>query len=456
LITEKLANYVAGIKSLDIPDRAIEVARSAITDFVGVTFAGSKDESGRIITQFAKSMGGQGPCAVIGGGFRTSPYLASLANGTMGHALDFDDGGSFGHSSVVLAPTVLALGESLGTSGRDVIAAYIVGFEAVLPVHSTVGSVHYGRGFHGSATTGSLAAALSASWLLKLNAHQVRMALGIAASLAGGLRQNFGTMTKPLHAGNAASNGIKAALLAHAGFTADENIIEAPLGFAKVLGFEAEVDWAKVSEGLGRSFSIIAPGSGGIHYKLYPSCAETTTSIDAAVAIFECYHPDLEEISEVQLGVNGTEGAVLIHHRPRTGLEGKFSLEYTVARALISGKLKVEHFSEAAVNEPRVKALIEKMRWVEKYPQPKPGSRKTFGPNSVTVKLKNGQEFYQEMLSPKGSRQNPFSKEDLQAKYRDCASMVLPTSDVSASLDILNNLEKQLNIHPLMDILVKN
>ncbi len=454
MITEKMALFVAETRTDDIPQKAFSIARSAISDYVGVTFPGSLDPGGKIISEFARRMGGPGPASVIGCGFRTSPLLASLANGVMGHALDFDDGGSFGHASVVLAPTVLALGEALGSSGKDVLAAYIVGFEAVYPLHSVVGSVHYARGWHGSATTGTLAATAAAAWLLKLDVPRVRMALGIAASSAGGLRQNFGTMTKPLHAGNAASNGVKAALLARDGFTADENILEAPYGFARVLGFESEPDWEKASAGLGKTYTIATPGSGGIHFKLYPSCAETSTSIEAALNLRKEHPFNPADVVEVQLGVNGTEGSVLIHHHPHTGLEGKFSLEYTVARALISGTVNIQHFADEAVNEPAVQDLINKTRWVEIYPAPKPGSRKTFGPNSVTVRLRNGQEYSREELSPRGSRSNPLDPAELKSKYRDCAGLVLSAADVEKSQTLLDSLETLPDIRALMDVVV--
>jgi 2-methylcitrate dehydratase PrpD len=247
MITEKLAHFVAETDTSDIPQQALIVAKSAITDYIGVTFPGSMEETGKIIAEYARRMGGEEESSVIGGGFKTSSYLASLANGTAGHALDYDDGGGFGHCSVVLAPAVLAIGESIGASGKDLLSAYVVGFEAVSTFHGMVGPAHYARGWHSTATTGSLAATAAVAWLLKLNSHQVRMALGITGSLLGGLRQNFGTMTKPLHAGNAASNGVKAAVLAKMGFTADENIIEAPGGASPMwIGLKRLINWVNL------------------------------------------------------------------------------------------------------------------------------------------------------------------------------------------------------------------
>ena len=253
MITKKLAHFEAETRMEDIPQEALTVAQRGITDCIGVIFPGSLEPQGKIIRDYVRKMGGVAESSIIGSDLKTSPYLAALANGTMGHALDYDDMGGFGHPSVVLVPAVLAIGESMGASGKDILTAYVVGFEVAACLRQQLWT-HYLRGWHATGNFGSLGAGAAVARLLKLDVHQVRMVLGIAASLAGGLRQNFGTMTKPLHAGQAAANGIKAALLTQAGFTADENIIETPLGFVKVFGHDQEVDWEKASEGLGKTF----------------------------------------------------------------------------------------------------------------------------------------------------------------------------------------------------------
>ena len=456
MITEKLAHFVTEIGVGDIPQEAIHIARMGITDCIGVTFPGSLEPHGRIMRDYALKMGGVAECSVIGSDLKTSPYIAALINGTMGHALDYDDMGGFGHPSVALAPAVLAIGESLGISGEDILTAYVVGFEAAVCLCGSLMMSHYMRGWHSTDTFGSLGAAAAVAWLLKLDVHQVRMALGIAASLAGGLRQNFGTMTKPLHAGQAAANGIQAALLAQAGFTADENIIETPLGFAKVFGHDDEVDWEKVSEGLGKTFNIASPTFSGIAIKPYPSCGGTHCSIDAGVFLNKEHRLNSDDIAEVELGTNPFLDKVLIHHRPKTGLEGKFSLEYTVARALHSGEVRLKHLTDEGVSEPPVKSLIERMKWVEKYPAPSLGqSMEGLGPQSVTVKLRDGKEYSKEVNISKGMPQNPLTTEEFNEKYKDCASTVLSQEGVDKSLSMLSSLAKVKNINELMETVVK-
>ena len=456
MITERIAHFINEISSTDIPAEAFKSARLAITDFLGVTLAGSKEEAGNIIAGYTRDMGGTGPSGVIGKGFKVPPYLASLANGTMGHALDYDDF-SFvfgGHSSVSLAPAVLSMGEGIDASGADVLTAYIVGFEVGTCISSGVAQIHYLQGWHSTNTIGSLAATAAVAKLLKLNVHQIRMAIGIAASMTGGLRQNFGTMTKPLHAGNSAANGVLAAFLAHRGFTADENIIEAPLGYARVLGCREEIDWQKASTNLGKSFSITSPG---INFKPYPSCGGTLGVIDSALYLRNQYEIDPSMVSEIILGVSPFEAQGLIHHRPKTGLEGKFSLEYCTCRALIDGKVTLNDFTSEQVNQPQVQSLIERTRIVQCYPMPVMGleGEGRLNPQSVTVILRNDRKFSRETLFCKGTSNNPMTYEEFKEKYIDCSSIVLDKREVEKSFALLTNLETLEHIRELMAIVTQ-
>ncbi len=398
-------------------------------------------------------MGGVPESSIIGGNFKTSLYLAALVNGTTGHSLDYDDMAVslIGHPSVFLCPAILSIGERLGSSGKDILTSYVIGYETATQIAQPVLQSHYVQGWHSTATFGSLGATASVAWLLKLNVRQVRNALGIAASLASGLRQNFGTMTKSLHAGRAASNGIQAALLAQAGFTADESIIEAPLGFAKVFGHNTEVDWAKVGEALGKTFLISSDE--GLSIKPYPSCGFTHCAIDAVLNIRKKHKFDTANIERIELGVSPFDKQVLIHHRPHTGLEGKFSLEYCVARAFLSGEVRLKHFDDAAVIEPAIKKLIDRMKWVEKYPMPAMGTAQGFGTKSITVELNDGREFCEEIEIAKGMPQNPLAPDEFYAKFRDCAATVLSQESLEKALSILANLEKTRDIRKLVEIL---
>lgn len=449
MLTERIAAFVGGIRADDIPQEALDKARLGITDFIGVALAGSAEEAGRLIREYGARMGGAAEATIIAGGRKTSPEMAALINGTTGHALDYDDMSvaPISHPSAFLAPAVLAVGESSGASGLEALAAYVVGYEVASAVAEPMFQSHYLQGWHSTSTFGSLGAAAAVAWLLKLNPRQVGTAIGIAASLACGLRQNFGTMTKPLHAGRAGANGVQAAFLARAGFTADPAIIEAPLGFARVMGHDAKVDWANVGTGLGKTFVITSPV--GLAIKPYPSCGFTHTAIDCALTLRQ-QGVRSEAIAAIELGTSPFDRQILIHHRPQTGLEGKFSLEYCVARALATGSLRLNAFSEEAMVDPEVQRLIGAMRWVERYPMPVMGTPEGFGTKSVAVTLRDGSIHDTEASVAKGMPTNPLDAAQFHAKYRDCASTVLPDAAVEETLSLLGGMQGARAVTGLM------
>jgi 2-methylcitrate dehydratase PrpD len=257
-------------------------------------------------------------------------------------------------------------------------------------------------------------------------------------------------MTKPLHAGRAAANGLQAAVLAQAGFTADGNIIEAPLGFARVMGHAGEVDWSAVGRDLGRTFVIAGPV--GIAIKPYPSCGFTHTAIDCALTLVR-QGITADRIVAVELGTSPFDAQLLIHHRPATGLEGKFSLEYCVARALLSGEVRLRHFTDEAVREPEARRLIETMRWIEKFPPPVMGTPEGFGTKSVTVTLATGERRSATASVARGMPTNPLGEDEFTAKYRDCASAALAPAAVEESLARLGALEEAQAVAELMESL---
>jgi 2-methylcitrate dehydratase PrpD len=451
MIAEKVASFIARADQEKIPAKAYGVARRGIMDFIGVALAGSREETGKIIAKCVREWGGRPSSGVIGGGFRTSPHLAALINGASGHALDYDDlSFTYGaHPSVTLAPAVLALGESLGATGKEVLAAYIVGFEAGACVSSPVAQAHYLRGWHSTGTVGVIGATAAAARLLKLNVQQAVMALGLAASMAGGLRQNFGTMTKPFHAGQAASSGVLAATLALRGFTASEKAIDGPQGYARVLGCDDDIDWGKASANLGKSFVITR----GIGFKPYPSCGGTQGVTDAALYLRNKYHPDVPAIKEIILGVGPFENRSLIH-RPFKGLEGKFSMEYCVGRVLLGGALTMRDFTEARVGQPEVRRLMRKIRCEERYPMAVMGADSVgLNAQSVTIRMKDGAEYYRETPLNGGMPVSPMTDARLEAKFRDCASLSLGGRKVGKALAMLKNFGALPDIRDLMKLL---
>ena len=446
-----MASFIAETGYEDLPSEAIEVSKEAILDCIGVSLAGSQEEVSRILLPMLEELGGHPVAGVIGGSLRSSPVLASLANGVMAHALDYDDVSDswIGHPSTVLVPAILATAERCKSSGKEVLTAYVIGFEVGAKLGIALGQDHYAKGWHNTSTLGSLAGAAAVAKLLKLDVQQIQMALGIAASLAGGLRENFGTMTKPLHAGNAARNAVLAGLLAEKGFTATERALAGQAAFAKVLGKNSQYDLDAVCRQLGSPFDVVSPG---IWLKAYPSGAATHSSISAALQLRSEHSFNADEVVEVECATNKAVPRILIHHHPKTGLEGKFSLEYCVSVALIDGEVSLDQFTDERALADDIQSLIPKV----KYSHP-PELEDKFGfhvPGIVTAKLRNSAEFFSRVESPKGRPENPMSKQEIWAKFERCARLVLSPEKRAEVIKLVSNLEQTPEIGGLMNILI--
>ena len=453
--TEAIANFISNTHYEDIPEQALKTAKMAMTDFIGVAMAGTREPLFEKIVSYVKSTGGREQATIFcGGGLRTSMENAAMVNGAVGHALDFDDWSMavHGHPSIFLVPTLLAIAEEYGCSGQDILAAYVVGFEVVAMIPYAVTIRHYDQGWHLTGTLGALGAAAAACNLLRLPADKVRYAIGMSCSMAAGIRANNGTMTKPLHAGNAAAVGIKAAKLAALGYTSETNIIDIPRGFLYSFGYTEPLDWDSILDRLGVDYEI--SGNEGINIKPYPACGGTAFSIDAVKELRSKYSFSLDDIKEIELWVNPIAGLPLIHHNPKRGLEGKFSLEYTTARALISGTVKLSDFTDEKVNEPEVQNLIKKMIWLEKYPMPSSkGTAEEFDPKGILLRMKDGRELLSEVFIHVGMPQKPMPKDALEEKFHDCASYALSDDKIEEILKIMDSFETLDNTGKLMGLL---
>lgn len=442
--TEIAANFIVETDYEQIPRDVVKLAKRSILDGLGCILAGTEEASGKIITEYVKEMGGNPEASVIGGGFKTSAPQAALANGTMGHALDYDDVAVnwLGHPTIALLPAVLAIGEREKLSAREVLEGYIIGFEVTAKLGAAIGMGHYAWGWHATATLGTMGAAAAAAKMLRLDAHQTKMALGIAASLAGGTRQNFGTMTKPFHAGSASRNGTVAALLAKRGFTADGAILESPMGFCSLFSGGADYDIAKAAAGLGTPFAILSPG---VSMKPYPCCYLTHRCIDAILYLAMEHGIRAEDVELVECRTSEFVPQVLIHSQPKAALEGKFSMQYCMAIALLDRQVGLKQFTDEKVLDPKAQELLKRVKFV--HPE---GA--SFN-EAVTIKLKDGRELCHEVANPKGDPQNPMTDEELTAKYRGCANIVLSPQETQNSLEMVSHLEDLKDIAEIMDLL---
>jgi 2-methylcitrate dehydratase PrpD len=449
--TEIVSNFIANTRYEDIPAQAIELAKAAFTDCLGVAVAGSGEELSAHILEYVKSVGGDEQATVYASGLRTSVENASLVNASMAHALDFDDWALCvqGHPSVYLVPNLIALAEKYGYSGKDILTAYVVGFEVVASFPYYITQTWFDQGWHPTGVTGTLGACAAACNIMRLPPDTVKYAIGIACAEAAGIRANNGTMCKALHAGNAAMNGVKAAKLADLGLNSCPNMLEVSRGFVKSFGYNEEPDWDQMLGHLGKEYRICGPK--GLNIKPFPCAGGANFAIDSVLQLKKDYDFKVEDIESIDLLVNPQAHLALIHHEPKTGLQGKFSMEFVTARSLLYGHLTLADFTDEAVCEPAVQDLIKKCRWTVHYPLPsKDGKADEFDPKGVKLHLKDGRVLMRECFAHLGMPSRPMPKEMMEKKFRDCAGMYLPMEKVDKCLESLGKLEKLENVKELV------
>jgi len=357
--TETLAGWIAATTYDEIPPAAIEHAKKSLLDYIGTATYGTTSKLGKIMVDFTREQGGNPQARVIATNIRTGSVQAAFANGTLGHSEDFDDlGGCGGHPSTVLSPTVLALADELHLSGRDVLTAWVVGYEVGTRLSA---NNHTDRDWHPTAIYGTMAAAAAAAKMLGLDVEKTRMALGIAGSEAGGLRRNFGTMTKPFHPGQASRNGVIAAKLASKGYTADPDIIEGRQGYADNFGGE-KCNIPAMTKFLGKVYYLEHEGT---RIKPWPCCGGNHQTLTNLLPFAKEHQLKPDEIELVEhIGPNIPCTGALLRTEVRQGLEGKFSLAYNISAALIDGKIDYGTFTDERAAKGDLQAFMQRVRLV--------------------------------------------------------------------------------------------
>lgn len=436
---EALGRWVAETGLDDMPAPVREVAKRAIVDCVGVTFAGATTPVGDILGRYVAATPGAREATLVGRSERVGVETAAFVNGAQGHALDFDDctGSLGGHPSVVVLPAALAVAEARGATGADLLEAYVLGFEVAAKVGRSVNFVHYDRGWHPTATVAVFGATAAAAKLLGLGATATATALAIASSTAAGLKANFGTATKPLQAGRAAQNGVLAARLAAMGADANIGAFEHGQGFGELFNGTGNYDPAKAVESLESPWDLVDPG---LTVKRYPCCASTHGAADAALQLRDRV-PDPGAIESVQVW---THPRRLRHtNRPvvATGFEAKFSVQYVVARALQSGGVGLRDFSEAAIGEGQVRSLMDR---VVAEPMPEQRWGVDHFPAEVAVTLTDGRRFEARVERPRGNGPaEALTDAELGAKFEDCCRAAgVAETDAADLRDQLLRLEE--------------
>ncbi len=431
--TQKIIEFITGHNLTDTPPEALEKTKASIMDYVGVTLAGTTDPASAIVRKTVKAMGGAPQAGVWGSDLKTSVNLAAMANGTAAHALDYDDTNPvmMAHPSLQLLPALFALGEYRHAAGEEVINAYVIGYEVGARLGKTLNPFLVMNGWFPVGPLGTMMQTAACSRLLGLDQELVRMALGIAASLASGLRCNSGSMAKPLVAGTSASNAILAVSLAAEGMTANQDVLEAQFGFVQNFGCKDEKKLGAEVESLGQSFEML---ESGMSYKLHPCCAGTHASIDCALEALASSPIDPDEIEHIKVSVSSGVKFLLIHPRPTTVAEAKFSLEYCVARAILDRGVGQEQFTQAKIDDPALVSLIAKV---------KPDYQNHFSTAvEVEITIKDGKRLSSNLETARGMPGSPLSRDELERKFRQCAGSFLSDGQTDSTLERLAHFER--------------
>jgi 2-methylcitrate dehydratase PrpD len=426
-IIEGIAERVAAISYDDLPEEAVEWAKMAILDTVGVTLAGAAEPCAQIVERVLGSGAGNGECLIFGSDRRAAPLDAALINGTAAHALDFDDVSNSlgGHPSAPILPALFALGEVLDCTGRAFIAAYVAGFETETRIARGVHFHHYEKGWHPTATLGVFGATAACCHLMGLDRARTAQALAIAASLASGIKANFGTMTKPLHVGHTARGGLFAAQLAREGFTANPEALEHKQGFLMVFNGAGNFDAAAILKDWGRPYDIVRPG---LAVKQHPCCGSTHPAIDAMLLLRGEHDIAPEKVARIDSWTHPRRLAHTDRPDPQSGLDAKFSVQYCLARALLGGRIVLDDFEGEAFRDGAVRAL---MRHIHAAPHPEMDTQGNSGGGEplgaeVRITFDDGRTIAKRVGSALGrGPDNPLPPDALTAKFANCAARVL-------------------------------
>jgi len=426
-LLQALSARAASLAVDQIDESGHLLIRTALVDTLGVAVAGASFAGAAIMRAASVADGATGQSLVLGTSDRVSALDAGMLNGIAAHALDYDDNNIVivGHPSTVLVPAVLALGEEVDATAAGLVVAYAAGYEVMIRLARGMNTAHYEKGWHPTATLGVFGAAAAASKLLGLDAERTTAALAIAASLASGIKANFGTMVKALHIGQAVRNGLLAAKLAAGGHTANPAALEAVQGFLDVYNGAGNFDAAAITAGLDGPLEV---NIGSNPIKAYPCCGSTHAAVYSTVGLRKAHDLRGVDVREIDVVVDANRMPHTDRPHLQEALSGKFSLQYVVSRALLDGRVGLDHFEGDAHRDPAVVALMER---VHVSAAPPGGVANSFAAD-VTVTTIAGEVFHAskdptgEIFAPQGEPSG------LWDKFADCAGQVLAADQVTA------------------------
>jgi 2-methylcitrate dehydratase PrpD len=434
-VTDALARFVSETGFSAISEKTRTNAKMHVLDTLGVALAGASTPVAAIALDYCKSLGSSNEASIWGTSAKAAVSTAAFVNGLLSHALDYDDWDAFihvGHPSSMIVGASLPLAEHIGASGKDFLRAYVLGLEVICKISANAPNMQ-DRGFHSTPVYGSLGATVACASLLRLDNDKIKAALGVAASGCGGIHRQQGSMVKPFHAGNSARNGAEAALLAGRGFTADAAIFESARGFCDTFCGPETCDYEKMIENIGKPFFLETPGMG---LKWHPCSAPQFLAADAALQLKHEHKIDFSDIAKIEVRIPPKR--YQRHYAPevKTGLRGKFAINYVVALCLLDGKLEIATFTDEKANQPQVQDALRKVNVVIDESIPEPGP---YCP--VSVELKNGTGHSYTARIAKGDPRNPMSESEVMSKFLSNASLAVERRQAEQLAETVRSLE---------------
>jgi 2-methylcitrate dehydratase PrpD len=436
-LTQALGQFVAEASFERLPGTAVEVARTGFIDTIATMIAGAGDEAPQLLRRALQPPAGNATLYFTRE--KCAAPEAAWINGTAGHALDYDDVAVRGHPSTVLVPAILAEAEMLNASGRDMLTAYVAGYECWAELSRRDPDHHHRKGWHPTGIFGSIAAAGACAALRRLDADRAAQALSLGASQSAGTMANFGTMTKPFHAGRAAHAGLMSARLAEIHFSAATDALEHPQGFLSAVSPEGRADRESPPPALGREWHIV---QNRLSIKKYPACYCTHRALDAMLDLMATRPLKPVDIRHMTVSISKTHGLILRNHEPHTGLAAKFSMEFAMAAAVIARRASLAEYTDTFVRRPDVQELMRKVSIVtnENY-DPVVSGASVF--DQVVVDLADGGRIESEKVGrARGHADKPLGDAELFEKFRTCLDAGSTRISPDLLFDRLRRLEK--------------